>query len=575
VQKISTLLNYLNKNHLTDYEGTLKLSRFGLDLSIQHEDHLNKGNFLRLIGGAFVRKGKIDSATVYYYNALKELEPYTNNEKLGLLYDDMARMYRKLSQSERALEFYDKALKLYEATDDQEGIARIYNESGVVFRDNGDYLTANQHFEKSLDIQLKRNDSTGIAYAYDFLGSNQTLLKNFDQAEKYLKQALIIREKMGDAFATMLSYTSLGEYYLETNQLHASNTFFEKSNAIARKINFQDIQKYNYEQLVKNYEAVGDYEKAFHSLKNYWILNDSLYNVQKLKDVEEITAKYEAAERENLILQQRAKISSHRLELKNRLFWIFGLTSLAVVIGLAGFLLYKQQVHKNLLQQEENNKKLSLEKNESQHKLQEQRLSISRDLHDNIGAQLSFIVSSLETIKYHVPQNNEKIISRLQHVDLFARETIRELRDTIWAMNKDGISIKELQSRIANFIEKAKHSHPTVDMVLLTDEHEQWNNRFTGLQGLNIFRVVQEAIINALKYAHPNKIEIHIRKRAEGSEFVVRDDGDGFVESEVEPGNGLANMRKRTSELGGNLMIESSLGKGTVISFLLIDNNNT
>lgn len=129
----------------------------------------------------------------------------------------MARMYRKLKQSERALDFYEKALTLYEAENNLEGIARIYNESGVVYRDDfQDYKTAKERFEKSLKIQRQRNDSVGIGYSLEFLGYNQLLIKDFKNAKQYLMDALAIREKLNDDFAIMLNYTALGEYYNQT-----------------------------------------------------------------------------------------------------------------------------------------------------------------------------------------------------------------------------------------------------------------------------------------------------------------------------------------------------------------------
>ena len=73
---------------------------------------------------------------------------------------------------------------------------------------------------------------------------------------------------------------------------------------------------------------------------------------------------------------------------------------------------------------------------ESQNKLQEQRLSISRDLHDNIGAQLTFIISSLENTKFGIPNLETAVEKRLDKISDFTRNTIVELRDTIWAMNK-------------------------------------------------------------------------------------------------------------------------------------------
>ncbi len=565
--KVEVLQENIKEIYMTQFDEAFQLARLGYNLADQQNDKVNKGDFLRIIGGAYGKKGNIDSASVYYYKALEELEPTENSEKLGLLYDDLARLYRKLRQPERALEFYDKALKLYEADNNLEGIARINNESGVVFRDAGDYKTANERFEKSLHIQQARKDSVGIGYALEFLGYNQFLIHDYKKAEDYLTLALKIREQVGEKFAIMLNYTALGELYKQINQSQKSIEYYEKSNALAKEIDFLDIQTYNYQQIMKNYEMLGNFKRAYQNLKAFNVLNDSLYNAQKLKDVEEITARYETAEKENLILEQRTKIVENELRIKNRNQWIFGLSSLVVIIGLIGFLLYKQQVLRNFKQKKDNELKLALEKIDSQNRLQEQRLAISRDLHDNIGAQLSFIVSAIDTIKYFMPDKNDQLTSRLDNIGTFAKDTIQELRDTIWAMNKPGVSINDLQSRIANFIGKAKQSYHNIEISVVTDEEISTEVRFTSLQGLNIFRIIQEATNNALKYADGSHILIQISKQKSTIHFLIKDDGKGFVENEVEPGNGLLNMRKRAQELGSELTLISDPGNNTSVSF--------
>ena len=304
---------------------------------------------------------------------------------------------------------------------------------------------------------------------------------------------------------------------------------------------------------------MGNYKNALESLEAFNILNDSLYTAQKLKDVEEITTKYETAEKEK-------KIAEKELALKIRNQWIFGLIALAFIVGLIGFLLYKQQVLKNHKQQKENELLLALEKIDSQTKLHEQRLTISRDLHDNIGAQLSFIVSAIDTIKYYISDSNQPITNKLNSIGTFAKETIKELRDTIWAMNKPTITIEDLKSRIANFMEKAKLSHQNMQILLKTDSDIAEAHSFTGLQGLNIFRIIQEATNNAVKYSEATEIKIHISKTKDGIQFEISDNGKGFVEAEVEAGNGLLNMRKRALELGKELKLTSKKNKGTTIA---------
>ncbi len=568
-ERIGLLQKEIQTIYLTQYEETLALARYGYTLANSRNDSINKGDFLRSIGGAYQKLGFIDSVSIYFFKALKLLEPTKDSEKLGLLYDDMARLYRKLEQPKRALEFYDRALELYEKENDLEGIARINNESGAVYSDNGDYKIANERFEKSLRIQIQRNDSVGIGYSLEFLGYNQLQIRNYQRAESYLMQALKVRKNVGDEFAIMLNYTALGEYYKEINKALTSNEYFEKSNSLARKINFLDIQAYNHRQLMENYEVLGDYKAAYENLNAYNILNDSLYNTQKIRDVEEITAKYETAEKENEILQQRAKIAESELRLKKRSQWIFGLLGLALIVGLLGFLFYRQQVFINERQKRDGELKLAMEKIESHTKLQEQRLSISRDLHDNIGAQLSFVISTIDTLTFHVQGTNDKVLTGLANLGTFTKETMQELRDTVWAMNKSDITIQDLQARMANFVEKAKHAYPGRHIAIQVAATVPSTLGFTALEGLNIFRILQEALNNALKHAGAQAMLVRIEKEENAVLFEISDDGKGFLENEVEPGNGLYNMRKRAKELGGEFHLESRPGQGTRIVFQL------
>src|SRR5690606_13799398 len=130
---------------------------------------------------------------------------------------------------------------------------------------------------------------------------------------------------------------------------------------------------------------------------------------------------------------------------KNTQFFILGLIILGLVV--IGYLIYRQQKMKNKQQQQEFELKSAISKIETQSKLQEQRLQISRDLHDNIGSQLTFIISSVDNIKYAFDITNTKLNDKLSGISEFAKSTIVELRDTIWAMNKSEITFEDLQIR--------------------------------------------------------------------------------------------------------------------------------
>ncbi|GAA4236342.1 hypothetical protein GCM10022291_20460 [Postechiella marina] len=200
-------------------------------------------------------------------------------------------------------------------------------------------------------------------------------------------------------------------------------------------------------------------------------------------------------------------------------------------------------------------------------KIYEQRLKISRDLHDNIGAQLTFIISSIDNLQYGFNIKNDKLTGKLNSISAFTKDTIYELRDTIWAMNKDGISLEDLQVRISNFIDKAHLASRSTQFSFNIDKLLASSLEFTSVQGMNMYRIIQEAVNNAIKYAGATHVNVDIKKENNSILFSIIDNGKGFNAQTIIRGNGLNNIKKRASDINASLKIESKIDKGTQITF--------
>lgn len=207
----------------------------------------------------------------------------------------------------------------------------------------------------------------------------------------------------------------------------------------------------------------------------------------------------------------------------------------------------------------------ALLKIETQNKLQEQRLQISRDLHDNIGSQLTFIISSIDNLKFALGNQNPKIDEKLTNISSFTRETIVELRDTIWAMNKEEITVEDLETRISNFIENAKISLSGTQFIFSSNLKSTQLKPFSSRDGMNIYRIIQESVNNAIKHAKATKIEVMIQELENQICIEIIDNGSGFNLQETEKGNGLNSIEKRASELNSKLTVKSD-SNGTNIT---------
>lgn len=198
---------------------------------------------------------------------------------------------------------------------------------------------------------------------------------------------------------------------------------------------------------------------------------------------------------------------------------------------------------------------------ESQIRLQHERERISRDLHDNVGAQLSYIISNID----HIVETQNKDENRLDDVANTAKSAILNLRETIWAINNEQLTVEDFYDRFKLYAANQVKNRPNVRLVFT--ENIVDNPVLNPNQALNLYRICQEALNNALKYAHADTLDIFIQaNETTHFKFSLKDDGIGFDFSKnTEGGYGLKNMKARAQQMGANFSLQSERGKGTTI----------
>ena len=133
-------------------------------------------------------------------------------------------------------------------------------------------------------------------------------------------------------------------------------------------------------------------------------------------------------------------------------------------------------------------------------------------------------------------------------------------------MNKSEISFEDLQSRISNYIEHAHLSDDKISFSFTVNDNVNPNKTFSSVEGMNIYRIIQEAIHNSLKHSKAAEIKVEVKQDENGLEFEIIDNGIGFEPSKVELGNGLNNMKKRAHEIGAEIEIHSKTNKGSIVT---------
>jgi signal transduction histidine kinase/ligand-binding sensor domain-containing protein len=205
---------------------------------------------------------------------------------------------------------------------------------------------------------------------------------------------------------------------------------------------------------------------------------------------------------------------------------------------------------------------------EFQHKLQLERERISRDLHDNVGTQLSLISKNIEGVINPLQQvSDEERIRNLGNISQTSKEVIFTLRETIWALNKEEISLEELSDKLKAFTQKLFEINNTC-RLLFTEDIGNEEVILSPSEAIHLFRICQEAITNSLKYANATVMDIRIQAKNGKYVIMIGDDGIGFEKDlkKTSTHYGLDNMKYRAQEIGCKFAIDTTPGGGTRVS---------
>jgi two-component system CheB/CheR fusion protein len=197
------------------------------------------------------------------------------------------------------------------------------------------------------------------------------------------------------------------------------------------------------------------------------------------------------------------------------------------------------------------------------HVQEDERSRFARDLHDQLGQQLTVLRMKLESLKSEAARSGftgdsiEDLQGILKRLDADVDFLSRQLRP----MELDDLG---LVAALENYIRRwADHFGLVGDFSSLNLDHE----RFSPQVETNLYRIAQEALNNCAKHSRCSRAEILLERRESHLALIIEDDGSGFDPQKVKREGhwGLLGMRERAALLGGALEIESASGKGTTI----------
>ncbi len=231
-----------------------------------------------------------------------------------------------------------------------------------------------------------------------------------------------------------------------------------------------------------------------------------------------------------------------------------------VVLGLVAFAAAVRNLSQRRL-------RLQVERLEVGRRVQDERERISRDLHDHVGAQLSSLLAGVELAKLArrarggarggLAGGDGAAADPLEAVEADARETIRQLRETIWALHDERLTAQAFCQRLDSHVRSvAKGRIPSVEVRC-----EGGARELPPAVALALYRIAQEAVTNALKHSGAQSLTVTLVASDDAVTVTVADDGRfAAPRSGGLSGYGIGSMRARAGEIGGTFHLSTEAG---------------
>ena len=573
-------------------------------------------------GQAVEKKSDRVTAAKYLWKAIHTFEALHEDQQLEPVYGDLANCYFLMGEKEKGIEIAKKTISLGKANGNHENLGIHLSNLARMHHLSGNIDSALHYFEQSFLYTSKsaKKDTrfvtlTNMAFLYH-------AKKDRPNALKYMEEAIALgREMKRSELHRYIRVAAMFAGYAGNEKL--MQQYYDESYALASAINDKDALR-DWNGSLAHYYAVvkKDTARAYPYLVAFHAYKDSVVNEKSKKDFHELEILYETEKKQAEIQQLATRQRIQQLEIEKKNALLKGNLIEAAQKEKEIQLLTQDRIINNL-KIEQQAKSLSLsdatvKSLQQQNKIAEQEKLLSQQKTDNeklkrnlilalfVAAVTAFIfmLNRLQ-LKKKIEQKNlllhernriatelhDEVGSTLTAISLLSHSAIYQLRiaDTMATQNKVE-KIKEntqaVMDNISDIVWSMNPEHDSFRHIIIRMrefagnvlESQNISYHFEVEEGLDAIKlspqkrrdfylVFKESVNNLVKYARAGHARITISKTGKAIALIVQDDGTGFDEKTVKPGNGIRNMKARTERNNGKFELRSGT-TGTEITVL-------
>ena len=370
------------------------------------------------------------------------------------------------------------------------------------------------------------------------------------------------------AFTSSAIYIGFATAYLEIAELVKAMKYAFNALEFAVDVNDEQMIVDAHFMLSKIYEKATDFQKSLHHYQTAAELKNRILNESKLHSIYHKEIQHLSKDKE--IQRLEIERQEYLINQRNNTIFIIILVSLVIIIIVAA--LYYYYANKVRSEQQKKINEANLKATEERSKVAldaeiQERKQIGLELHDRVGPLLSLAKLNITALADHSTNGNGTNQKMLGNTLETINEILREIKQISQNMAPVVLIEKGFEAAIRNLVvrmNETKNHRVSLDMYGINDNLEPYVEHV-------LYRSILESINNILRHANGTEINIQIIGSKDDITVMIEDNGQGFDPTDLvqSKGLGMKSTRNRIESLKGNMFIDSKIGMGTIVTFIV------
>lgn len=552
-------------NNLGRHDEAKAVAREALRRAERDTSNRNRGLAHFALAVTAMMQGDPKEATAQYERAAECMRRINHRQNLAVISQNLGLLYEEQRLYPQALRQFNRALNIDRGFNDSRSVAIDLFSIGTVYSKMGNPKAARDYYFQARQRIDPRKDLDFLVNLYNNIGDIYSNEARYDSATYYQRKALDLSRQLKNPRHEMHLLMAMAKTLNRQGRYGEAKRLLDQSHRMAKQTDAGLMEFKNiYREYAVTTVGLGDYEAALGWVNRHGELEDSLRNTETKELLERYELKIKQADaRQNLVEKQR-RIERLEDERKRQNLWL-GLAGVSVAAGLGllafGFLYFRQkrQADANALLALQHEQALVAMRAELQGQ-QKERVRISKEMHDDLGASLTAIGLLSEVMKTRPALAASPEVHKISEL---SADMVTAMNEIIWALNTRNDSLNGL---VAYVRQHAREFLENTALALRIEADEVPEEvSIGGDDRRHVFLTVKEALNNAVKHAQATAITLRMKPGAQALVVEVCDNGRGFSPHQQHGlRNGLQNMQNRMREAGGSCEISSGSG-GTCV----------